>query len=245
MTYLELVNNVLIRLREETIAAGLLDSNPFYRSIGAHVNDAKTRVEDAWQWSGLRGTDTQSLVPSTTGVQTLPNSTDGSYILQRMYVRQIGESQLYPMRQVTVDKMRDNYMSGNVDAGQPFEFAITGREAATGSLEITMFPPPEADVSVGPAEPLWELVIDRVVRQATLTAADTLLWVPSLPVYTLATALASRERGEVGGAPTSELFGLADYALSDAIAQDSARYPYETDWYGGVSYPSNTNVGNY
>ena len=92
MTYLELVNNVLVRLREDTLevdpnnpAAFLKD--PYYKSIGAHVNDAKDRVEDAWQWSGLRGADIVPLNTPAPGLALLPsfplpNSADNHYVLK-------------------------------------------------------------------------------------------------------------------------------------------------------------------
>lgn len=245
MTYLELVNQVLIRLREPTVTAGQVDSNPFFRSIGAHVNDAKRRVEDAWQWSSLRGTDYVPLVPSTTGVQALPNSSDGSYIIRNVYVGRASESlprQLTALRERSVDYIRHAYLGGSVPPSKPTEYAVTGRNSTSGNINVTLFPPPEADTSVGPVEPLWELEVDRVARQADLVLPTDKLLVPSLPVYTFATALASRERGEVGGSPTSELFSVAESYLADAIAQDSAFFGSELDWVGGNNYPSRTNI---
>jgi hypothetical protein len=92
---------------------------------------------------------------------------------------------------------------------------------------------------------LYALTIDRVARQAPLEAADDRLLVPALPVYSLATALSARERGEVGNTPTSELFRMADIALSDAIAQDSAMYAEEMDWFSSSAYGwAQTNVGS-
>jgi hypothetical protein len=69
MTYLELINSVLVRLREDTITASQVNSDPYYRSIGAWVNDAKDRVEDAWQWTALRGTDVVPLDTPTTNTR--------------------------------------------------------------------------------------------------------------------------------------------------------------------------------
>jgi len=54
MTYLELVNGVLRRLRENQVSA--VDQNPYSLLIGDLVNDAKRIVEDAWDWSALRTT---------------------------------------------------------------------------------------------------------------------------------------------------------------------------------------------
>jgi hypothetical protein len=51
MTYLELVNKVLRRLREEQV--GSVSESSYSQLIGDMVNDAKRLVEDAWQWSQL------------------------------------------------------------------------------------------------------------------------------------------------------------------------------------------------
>lgn len=50
-TYLQLVNDVLVRLRESPVLT--VSQTPFSALIGAFVNDAKREVEDAWQWSQL------------------------------------------------------------------------------------------------------------------------------------------------------------------------------------------------
>ena len=105
MTYLQLINSVLVRLREEQITAAQLEgaANPYWAFIGSAVNDAKDRVEDAWQWGALRGTDSVILdntnannFTSDQGVFTqfnyyegntiaLPKSIDSHYIIHRVY----------------------------------------------------------------------------------------------------------------------------------------------------------------
>lgn len=50
-TYLQLVNDVLVRLREPQVST--VSQTPYSALIGALVNDAKREVEDAWQWSQL------------------------------------------------------------------------------------------------------------------------------------------------------------------------------------------------
>ncbi|MGB0359779.1 MAG: hypothetical protein ACPGC4_08155, partial [Litorivicinaceae bacterium] len=54
MTYLELVNNVLKRLRERTVNS--VSESAYSELIGVLVNDAKSEVENAWNWSALRNT---------------------------------------------------------------------------------------------------------------------------------------------------------------------------------------------
>lgn len=63
MTYLELVNAVLRRLREEQ--ASTVAESDYTRLIGDFVNDAKRMCEDAWDWSSLRSTVTFDTVVGT------------------------------------------------------------------------------------------------------------------------------------------------------------------------------------
>jgi len=71
MTYLDLINNVLRRLREDTVTTA--NATDYSSLIGDLVNDAKRVVEDAFDWTALResitvntvsGTDTYSLTGS-------------------------------------------------------------------------------------------------------------------------------------------------------------------------------------
>ena len=51
MTYLEIVNSILVRLREPTVSTVGLDA--YSTLIGKFVNDAKRQVEDAYAWNVL------------------------------------------------------------------------------------------------------------------------------------------------------------------------------------------------
>tara|TARA_R110000823_G_scaffold199628_9_gene330730 strand:- start:1079 stop:1936 length:858 start_codon:yes stop_codon:yes gene_type:complete len=282
MTYLQLINSVLVRLREEQITAEQFEgaANPYWAFIGSAVNDAKDRVEDAWQWGALRGTDSVILDDTNAnnivvdqGVITqfnyyegntiaLPNSIDSHYIIHGVYSFPLFSQ--FPFR--TQDKTKpisnmswitagdmDNYYQTPTPAitGRPSSFAITGETSGArpfvptggnfsleGSIELTFWPPAPANTG---SDAVWGIGINRTSHQAPLVNATDRILVPSLPVFTLATALASRERGEVGGAPTSELFMTADKHLSDAIAQDSTLYANELNWYAN-DQNYNTNV---
>jgi len=54
MTYLELVNDVLVRLREDEVTA--VTDTAYSKLIGKFVNDAKRQVEDAYTWNALSET---------------------------------------------------------------------------------------------------------------------------------------------------------------------------------------------
>ncbi len=51
-TYLQIVNKVLVRLREDTVATVV--ENSYSTLIGALVNRVKTEMEDTWRWHALR-----------------------------------------------------------------------------------------------------------------------------------------------------------------------------------------------
>ena len=53
-TYLELVNEVLVRLREPEVTA--VTDNAYSKLIGRFINDAKRQVEDAYNWNALSET---------------------------------------------------------------------------------------------------------------------------------------------------------------------------------------------
>ena len=244
MTYLELVNNVLARLREETIEGAQINSNPYYRIIGTHVNDAKRQVENAWEWGALRDTDYIPLPTNTMATYELPESADRSYVIKRIasYPNtstvdfDAGTDRMY-LRWNNIPQMKQKYQHPDaVPQGRATDFAVVG-EATNGNKLIQVFPRP---LGTNPNVEHW-LEIEHTKNQPELTDPNDVLLVPSLPVYTLATALASRERGEVGGTPTSELFAVADRYLSDAIAYDSALYANELDWSGNIDYPNRTN----
>ena len=54
MTYLNIVNNVLRRLREDEVTS--VQDSTYSKMAGDFVNDAKRIVEDSWDWSALRTT---------------------------------------------------------------------------------------------------------------------------------------------------------------------------------------------
>ena len=59
-THKELVNNILIRLRERQV--GTVNETAYSTLISVLVNDAKDFVQAAWQWSALRETITINTV---------------------------------------------------------------------------------------------------------------------------------------------------------------------------------------
>ena len=231
MTYLELVNAVLVRLREKKITT--IEATPFTRLIGAVVNDAKDSIESAWNWSQLRATDSV-LIGSGTQTFIVPDSFDNDYQVKTVRNLQEGYYLRYAVQPWVRARYRDEF-NDPVASAKPRFWTWGTDDPATGNRTIELYPPSDA---------VYNLVIDRVKHQATLENSGDRLLIPSTPVVHLAVAMAGRERGEIGGTPTGELFQLADRYLSDAIAYDTAKWENEMDWYVGEDLEQ-TNVRGY
>ena len=228
MTYLELVNSVLVRLREKKV--NTVDANPFTAIIGACVNDAMDSCQDAWNWSHLRQTDVV-LVGLGIDEFIVPDSYNNKYQVNSMLNLQEG----YYLRYVPQPWLRARYRNDanvSVSSGKPLYWCWGTDDEASGNKTIQL---------LQPSNGTYNFALDRVKQQREMTDGSTRLLIPSKPVIALATALASRERGEIGGTPTSELFVLADRYLSDAIAYDTAKWEEEMDWYADTNL-AQTNV---
>lgn len=64
LTWLQIINRVLARLREDSVAAN--NTTTYSTMVGALVNQVKTEIEDAYYWSAMRDTYTVTAVPGTT-----------------------------------------------------------------------------------------------------------------------------------------------------------------------------------
>ena len=87
-TYRSIVNKVLRRLREDTVAADWIgnltdssDVDDYQKLIGDFVNEAKQTVEDSWAWSFLRTLQTVTTSAST-ATYSIPSATDRTTVLQ-------------------------------------------------------------------------------------------------------------------------------------------------------------------
>ena len=225
MNYLNLVNSVLRRLREPevTSASGRDDGDPvsgsttYSKLVGDFVNDAKRMVEDSWDWSGLRNTITAETVASTysyqlTGVSTAFKLLDAINDTSNSFLR--GASSSW---------MNERFLVDEPPSTSPTHYSWNGFDATSGNAIVDIYPIPDG---------VYNLKFNIVNRTGQFED-DTghVLAVPSAPVIAYAVALASRERGETGGASSQELYAIADACLADAIAMDAARFPTETIWY--------------
>jgi hypothetical protein len=212
MTYLNLVNNVLKRLREADVST--VTQNTYSTMIGEFVNDAKEFVEDAWEWSALRTTITVS-----TTADDYSYSLTGSGIKDKL---QDAINDTSNLRMIQDSKARFNerqYISTSA-TGAPLYFTFTGVDG-NDDRTIDVYPTPNG---------VYSLRFDMVVKEDKLSEDATDCVLPPSPIIHLATAMAVRERGETGGTSTQEYFAIANTSLSDAIALDAGHFPHETEW---------------
>lgn len=212
MTYLQLVNSVLRRLREDEVDS--VAQNSYSKLVGEFVNDAKRTVEDAWDWTALRNTLT---VDTIAGVYnyTLVGSQDRIKTLDV-----INDSSNWFMEYRPSTWMNNAYLIENPPNAAPKYYSWNGIDS-NGDSAVDIYPAPDAE---------YNLRFNVVLRTADLIEDTDNMFIPSSPVIQIATALGARERGETGGTSAAELFALADRSLSDAIALDAARHPEETIW---------------
>jgi hypothetical protein len=214
MTYLQLVNSVLRRLREDEIATIENSTDSYAKLIGEFVNDARRIVEDSWDWSALRNTIT---VSTTDDIFTYTmTGTNNSFKILDV----INDTSNSFMRPASSQWMNNAYLVQEPVKGSPEYYSWNGVDA-DGNALVDLYPKPDKT---------YTLRFNIVDRGDSFSLDADKLVVPSSPVIQYAVALASRERGETGGTSAQELFSLADTTLADAVAFDAARFPSETVW---------------
>ena len=213
MTYLELVNNVLKRLREDTVAT--VDENDYSSLIGVFVNDARILAEDAWQWSSLKTTETFDTVVGQSSY-ALTGIDPRSEVLCVLDTAERRELKYQPSRQFRLERLVTD--APNAD---PMYYTFNDTDA-NGDMEIEITPNPDSVRTID---------VDVVKRTAQLTADSDKLVIPANPVQQLAYAMAIQERGEAGGMSSTQQFTIAQRALQDAISLDATKHPEELTWY--------------
>lgn len=210
-TYLELVNDILVRMREPEVST--VQENTLSKLIGKLVNDAKRQVEDAYSWNAL--TDTLMIETQTntygyvlTGSGTRFKVIDAQDITNKT-----------PLKSLTTVAM-SNYLLNNSTVGKPMYYNFNGVHT-TGDTKVDFYPVPVADLT---------LYFNLYIPQEEFVNDTDVLYSPKEPVVLGAFARALVERGEDGGLNSSEAYGLYKSSLADAIAIESTRYVEEDAW---------------
>jgi hypothetical protein len=212
-TYLQLVNNVLIRLRETEVSS--VGDTPYSSLIGVFVNDAKREIEDAHEWNVLT---TTIVLPTVAGTRNYTLTGSG----QRFRTQDVlNDTQDIPMQQVPTNWMNRQYFLGTIQGAAPTYYNYSGIDGD--DTQVDVWPNPDG---------VYSLRFELVIPQENLTANADTLKVPAYLVQMLAYAKAVGERGEDGGTSFSEIYQQYRLALADAVAIEKNRYDDETTWVG-------------
>lgn len=222
MTYREVINEVLIRLRETPIASdwsgSINDSSTvsdYNKVIGALVNDAKRSIESYHDWQILRETVNITTVADTKNyslssgqefkIIDVINNATGNELLQvsRAYLN------------------RERYPTAST--GEPHYYGFNGADSSN-NLKVDLSPTPSKAETIS---------FDIVKYQNALTTASTVVKIPTKPLILGAYARALSERGEDGGTQSSIAAQEAASAISQAIMMDAGNTQFESDWFMG------------
>jgi len=207
MTYLELVNDVLVRLRETTVST--VSETSYSTLIGKFVNDAKRQIEDAFAWNVLGTTITLS---TTSGTYSYALTGAGQKF---QVIDVINATSNVGMKNIDFASMNRKQNFSTPVSGIPTEYAFDGISAGY-DTKVTLYPRPDG---------VYSIPFSLTVPQATLTSDSTIVLIPDVLVVQNAYSRALVERGEDGGLSSSEAYLLYKNMLSDYIALEGTRYP--------------------
>lgn len=212
-TFLDLVNDVLVRMREPEVST--VNENVLSKVVGKFINDAKRQVEDAYNWNALTDTLTATTTSGTFNY-TLVGSGARFKLIEVYDVTNRQHLDSLPTTEMT--KLFISTPTPNT--GAPTYYNFNGIDN-NGDTAVDLYPVPDDAYSI---------YFNIYKPQATLSTDSSIMLVPSEPVIHLATAKALVERGEDGGTQSSEMYNLYRQVLADYIAIEASRYPEEDSW---------------
>jgi len=210
MTYLEIVNKVLVRLRENQV--GSLTENNYSTLIADLVNVIKREIENSWEWSALRTT------LSATTTNGLFNYVLNGFGTTSRVLYVFNDTDDITMRNMPSDWFDRQFLMSTIQRGSPAFYSFNGVDA-NGDMQVDVFPIPDA---------AYDLRFNIVMPQPDLVnASDTLLINPNLLIEGVVSR-ALMERGEDGGSADQEI--RYRNMLADFISIEAGHRPTETVW---------------
>jgi hypothetical protein len=211
-TYLQLVNNVLVRLRETEVTA--VSDTPYSALIGVFVNDAKREVENAYGWNSI---DTTSIVTTVPGQRAYSVTGAGERFQTQDVINDTKDFVLNPIDPTILNR---RYYIGTTQSAAPTDYCYRGVDSS-GDTKVEFWPLPDA---------AYTIRFELFVPQLDFTNSSDIIKVPAHLVQLLAYSKAIAERGEDGGLQASEAYQLYRLALADAIALEGTRDETSANW---------------
>jgi hypothetical protein len=217
MTYLQLVNSVLRRLRESEVSTvqGIGNTNSYARLIGDFVNESKSQVEVAWDWSALRTTLTLNTEAEVFNYEL--QGTKNNFKVLDVW----NDSNDIEMLYKDASWFNREFLTATPQRGIPMFYNFNG-VSVDRDTQVDIYPIPDGE---------YALRFNVTQRQVELAEDIDTTLLPTRPIILLATAMAIEERGEDGGQQSMNAYAAAQSALADEIAMDAARHPEDILWY--------------
>lgn len=212
MTYLQLINDVLVRLREAQVSTS--SETAYSALIGRFVNDAKRQIEDAYGWNVLGQTVTITTTPGT----YIYSMTGAGQKFQVMDA--INTTANVGMQNISFVQMNRFQNLVPAISGIPEYYAFDGVDG-NGDTKVVLYARPDN---------VYNIPFSLTVPQAPLASDNTLVLVPDVLVVQNAYARALVERGEDGGLNSSEAYNLYRGMLADYIALEGTRFPEQQEF---------------
>jgi len=211
-TYLDIVNNVLRRLREPVVSS--VNDTEYSAMIGVMINDAKREVEDAYDWNAL--TDTLTAVTSDAVFNYVLTGSRTRFRVMDV----LNDTSDFNLRYAPSTWMNRQYLLTDTQKGEPLYYNFNGVDS-NGDTQVDMYPIPDG---------VYNIRFNLVIPQADLVVDNTRILVPDHLVAMLTYSKAIAERGEDSGLLSSEAYQMYRLALADAVAIERNHYNEEMEW---------------
>jgi len=210
-SYLELVNDVLVRLRESEVQT--IEQNSYSKLISKFVNDGKRQVEDSFDWNVLR----QTIAVNT--VSDIYKYTLTGVGIRFKIIDVINDTSDYEMDLANTSYINSLFLTqGQKAAPQYYNFNGVDNNNDT---QVDLYPIPD-DV--------YNIKFNMIKPQDPLVNNADIMLVPNEPVIFYAYARALAERGEDGGLQSSEAYQLYQQSLADHVSIESVRVAPDITW---------------
>jgi hypothetical protein len=216
-TYLDLVNDVLVRMREPEVST--VAENTVSNLVGKYINDAKRQVSDAYDWDAF---NTPITVPTVSGQSQGYVITGAGVRFKTMdVINTTSFYQMQPLSHTNYDSFY--YTTPTPTSGLPMYYTMQGVNS-NGDMKVNFWPVPDA---------VYNIRFSLIVPEADFTTDASTTLLAREPIVLGAFARALVERGEDGGLSSSEAYALYKSCLSDLISLELARSP-ENDSFEAV-----------
>jgi hypothetical protein len=211
MTYLEIVNRVLRRLREAEVTT--VGANTYSTLIGDLVNSIKSEVENSYNWSVLRQT-----LSTSTSADVFNYTLSGSGTRFKL-LDVVNDTSNWFMKERSSTWFNQQFLLINPQKSAPQFYNYNGVDG-NGDTQIDIYPIPDG---------VYDIRFNVILPQDDLTNDSDVIKVNPQVVIEGTLARAVSERGEDGG--NQDLEGRYRNMLADLIAIEANNRPDEITWY--------------